>query len=553
MSAKSENAKPGFRVAMTWLHTWAGVTLGTLLFTMWWMGSLSVFDQEIDRWMQPETRVSAARETLDADAVIAAVKAERPGDDLKSLMIMLPRERRPYFSVYGRFKESGGYSDRLHPQTGASLGDIRSRAGSGFIYPMHYRLHIAGNIGYYIVAFATLFMMVLLITGVVIHRKLIADFFTFRAKKKIRRSSLDLHNVSGVAFLPFHFLICLSGLAIFAGWYASLPFALVQSLSETDRTVELFYAADDYGYYQRGAADRPAEMQAIAPFVARAEAIWAARYDQPAKADRIDLSHVGDANAYVEVRRHFPSNRTEGHRDSVNFDGATGAILKDFQAPPVRQVRSWLEGLHQIQFDHWPLRWFYFVAGLSGCVLIATGFVFWTASRRTKSEAQPMKVRFVEAVSIGSVTGIILATGVFLIVNRLLPADASFAELDRPALEVRAFFVAWAAAFAHAAFRSRKAWAEQSWIIAAFCVVAVFLNWATTGDHVIAAAARGFWQVVGVDLVLLASAGAAAFTATRLQKSGEGAKTSARRRKGVPSGVSQSNPAVSLPKTSPAE
>ncbi len=40
--------EPTFRASMGWLHTWAGVVLGGLLFAIFWMGTLSVFDREID-------------------------------------------------------------------------------------------------------------------------------------------------------------------------------------------------------------------------------------------------------------------------------------------------------------------------------------------------------------------------------------------------------------------------------------------------------------------------------------------------------------------------
>lgn len=45
-----------FRAAMTWLHTWFGLVLGFVLMVVFFFGSLSVFDREIDRWAMPETR-----------------------------------------------------------------------------------------------------------------------------------------------------------------------------------------------------------------------------------------------------------------------------------------------------------------------------------------------------------------------------------------------------------------------------------------------------------------------------------------------------------------
>ncbi len=524
-----------FRDDMNWVHTWAGICLGTMLFMIFWMGTLSVFDKELDRWMQPETRLAPAATALSADDVLERILAARPDGDLESALIYFPRERRPYFDVSAGFRDADSYSDRLHPATGESIGPELTRAASGFIYPMHYRLLLPGNLGYWIVAFGTIFMMVLLVTGVVIHKKIFKDFFTFRPRKKIGRSSLDLHNVTGTVFLPFHFVICLSGFAIFAGFYASLPFALLRDISPENRAVELVYAASDYGYYQRPAAGSKARMLALNPMVAQAERIWSARYEQAARADRIDIHHYGDDNAYFEVRRHFPFNRTEARRDSINFDGDSGEIVMDFQASPVQQVRTWLEGFHQAQFDHWTLLWLYFIAGLSGCVLIGTGFIYWLTARRRKSPAdQPLHLRLVEAMSAGSTTGVIVATLAFLIVNRLLNGQADAFGVDRTSFEIRSFFLVWLFTFVHAILRRERAWPDQAWAIALLSVAAVLLNGITTGGHPISAAASGLWSVFGVDMTLLASALIAGIAAWRMRRQGRVAPPGTGRASSVP-------------------
>ena len=35
-----------FRESMGWLHTWAGLVIGLLLFAVFWTGTLCVFDTE---------------------------------------------------------------------------------------------------------------------------------------------------------------------------------------------------------------------------------------------------------------------------------------------------------------------------------------------------------------------------------------------------------------------------------------------------------------------------------------------------------------------------
>ncbi len=74
----------GFRASMNWLHTWAGVVLGGLLFAIFWMGTLSVFDREIDRWMAPMTRLPVTDKAFSLESLrpsyeAAAVGKRHPG------------------------------------------------------------------------------------------------------------------------------------------------------------------------------------------------------------------------------------------------------------------------------------------------------------------------------------------------------------------------------------------------------------------------------------------------------------------------------------------
>ena len=59
----------GFRASLNWLHAWSGVVLGGLLFAIFWMGTLSVFDREIDRWMAPMIRLPAAEKTFSLEVL----------------------------------------------------------------------------------------------------------------------------------------------------------------------------------------------------------------------------------------------------------------------------------------------------------------------------------------------------------------------------------------------------------------------------------------------------------------------------------------------------
>lgn len=379
--------------------------------------------------------------------------------------------------------------------------------GTGFIFPFHFNLHItAGQVGYWIVGLAgmaMLVLLVLLVSGVVIHARIFRDFFLLRAGRKPQRTVLDLHNVAGVLGLPFHFVMTLSGLVIFFAIYFPASW---QTAFGGDRAA---FNREAYGAFSRPAAGQPAPAASLDAIVAEAERRWGG-----SRAYFVRVWHPGDAASYVEVRRSYADAITM-NLDQAYFDATTGAVLHTHTASPVMHVQRVISGLHFIQFRHWTLRFVYFSLGLLGCVLIATGFLFWVESRRKRYAVLGWPgVRLVEGLAVGSVTGIVLATAAFLVANRLLPLGIA----GRAGWEMAAFYAVWAVAFVHAWARPGAAWREQAWAIAATALLAVGLNAATTGDHPLRAIAARHGGVAGVDVALLAGAAIAAATARSLSR-----------------------------------
>ncbi|KAF0099826.1 MAG: PepSY-associated TM helix family protein [Rhodospirillaceae bacterium] len=492
----------GFRASLDWLHTWAGVVLGGLLFAIFWMGTLSVFDREIDRWMAPMTRLAPAGGPVAVDALRSSYEAAAAAG-ASSWFAQLPTERAPVLQV--TWREGTRQLLRVFdPASGAALPDPGTWAGTGFVYPFHYMLHV--RLGYWIVGVAGMAMLLLCVSGVVIHRKIFADFFTFRADRQPRRLVLDLHNVTGVLGLPFHFTITLSGLIIFYGVY--FPGTAQFVFGNEARA----FPREAYGIYERQKVGRPGELASLAAMTAEAGRLWdgeAPRY--------LFVRHPGDAAAVVQVARRG-EDRVAGSPDIAYFDASTGALLHQRVAPqPVLSAQRFIAALHLIQFRHWTLRWVYFVLGLAGCAVIATGYLFWLESRKKKDDRLgPRGVRLVEALTVGSVSGIVVATLTFFVANRLLPLGAVFLGEDRAQLEMWVFYGVWLATFAHARLWPGRAWAGQCLAITVLALAAVVLNWITTGDHPIRSLSHGhLWAVAGMDCLLLAMGGLAALVAHR--------------------------------------
>lgn len=488
------------------LHTWTGLVMGSVLFAVFWMGTLSVFDQEIDRWMAPVTRIPPAE--------VASLDALRPSYDAavranaSMWSITLPTDRNPVVKLSYR-NGSGTVAQLLDPRSGHILANPGTLGGTSFIYPFHYSLHVSfAQLGTWLVGIAAMGMLTLMVSGVIIHRKIFADFFSLRIAKT-QRTVLDLHNVVGVLGLPFHFVITLSGLMIFGLVYFPLTWKAVYPTAEV-------FGADAFYIFTRPKLDRAGELGSLDTMRAAARREW------NTEPRAVQVQYPGDAAAYVSVI-HTDPGRVRHALEMMHFDAGTGALLHRSAAPkPILDAWYFIAGMHLIQFNNWTLRWIYFVLGLFGCVMVATGFLFWLESRRKRHAAEGLAgVRVVEGMTIGSVSGIIIATLAFFIANRLLPLGTSVAGIERAALEMWVFYLVWLATFAHAWSRPRAAWREQCIAIAVLAGAAVLLNWVTTGDHLLRALMhRHLWAVAGMDLMLLAGAATAMLMAGRLKDRG---------------------------------
>lgn len=536
-----------FRLTMAWVHTWFGLVLGFVLMLCFFFGALSVFDREIDRWTIPASRF-APQPMPSFDRLLRPIfegmqPSQESLDELRGRTHgPLPEHfdtvrswgaytthRDPVLDIYANWEVPNAHDHddvafaqgTVDPRTGRVLPDDQLKIGSQFFYPLHYSLHLEWqNLGYWIVGLAALTMLVALVSGVAMHRKIFREFFTFRPKKATQRSVLDLHNLTGVLALPFHFFFAYTGLVIFAGLYFPVADTQLKPLHELHEKLE--ERETGLPHDRAGVA---APLAPVDPMVTEARSRWAAK-GMAGEVGYLRLTHVGDVNGYVSVYR-AGTDRIALVGDGIHFKASTGAVLRE--DPPrtaVDSVNEFLTGLHLQHFRHWPLRWLYLLGGLMGCVCIATGFLFFVGKRkRQHAEAGSQGARVVDALAVTTVTGMLIATLTILIANRLLPEVLPAGWPARGDLEQYLFWAGWVMAMAHAFVRSapvaqgriNPAWRDQCWCIAVMAVAAVLLNWITTGDHLIKTVfVDTYWPIAGVDLCLLASAALAVLAARKL-------------------------------------
>ena len=489
--------KEGFRQAMAWLHTWAGLIFGWLLFAIFLTGTLSYFKDEISHWMQPEVQAHPLDDTRSLS--VAQTYLQQVAPSAARWFISLPDSRDPGLSVMWQDKVDPGkrgnfIQKTLDPVSGQAV-QARDSMGGEFFYRFHFQLQMPHPWGRWLSTIAAMVMFVALITGIITHKKIFKDFFTFRPRKG-QRSWLDGHNAVGVLVLPFHLMITYSSLVIFMSMV--MPAPILASYGNDTRAFfnEVFPATDN-----APALGQPGQLKSLVPMYEQARAQWAGGH-----VGRVAVNNPGDVSASVNVFRAGSDRVVHDFGSTVSFNGVTGELLRvsgEQSLPAV--IGGSFYGLHMGHFAGPVLRWLYFICGLAGTAMIGTGLVIWLGKRQlkhAKTGVMPFELRLVEVLNIASMSGLMIAIAAFFCANRLLPA--SFAE--RSGWEVQSFFIAWGLSLLHAILRrGRRGWVEQLSIGALLFVAIPLLNALTTSHGLGVSLATGDWAMAGFDLTCLAS------------------------------------------------
>lgn len=515
--------KDGFRQAMAWLHTWSGLVVGWILFAVFVTGTLSYFRPEISQWMRPELRDVKAS----PDAVTKALTTlQERAPNSSRWFIQLPDAREPVVRVSWRKPNSEGRrgfeSAVLDPMTGAEV-KARETRGGDFFYRFHFELSMKPLWGRWIVGCCAMFMLVAIISGVITHKKIFKDFFTFRPNKG-QRSWLDAHNAVGVLALPYHVMITYTGLVTLMFMY--MPWGVQANYG--DNRAQFFDEALGVSAEVQ-AANQPGKLTAIEPLLREAEGRW-----NGAHASFIGIQHPSDVNSRVEIRRDN-AGRLSHAAQTVAFAGTTGAVISAKGAsPPATLTRDVMFGLHMANFSSTALRWLFALSGLGGILMVASGLVLWSVKRapeRAKLGYTPFGHRLVEVLNIGVITGLPIAIAVFFHANRLLPVGLA----ERPGWEVRAFFTAWLLSFIVPLVRpARSAWCAQFLAAAVLFGALPVINALTTHAHLGATLPRGNWVYAGFDLTMLGIGALLGLTAWYASRAPADRKKTARNKAAAP-------------------
>ena len=526
-----------FTQRMDWLHTWFGLVLGWLAFALFLTGTIAVFWFEIQHWAQPELH-GAKMLSLEDTVQYSVDYLQKVAPDSRRWSVTLPDlERHPLLALSWLDGNDAQQFARLVPDgSGRKVTTVTN--GGRFFVDFHWTFNrevpdLQGRTfqwTYMLSGFVGMAFLICTITGLVVHKKIFRNFFTFRRHaKSVQTRWLDAHNVLGVLSWPFQFVIVLTGLVFYSYLYIPTGMQMAARYPSPPTPAVIGgggpgmlwgrYANEVVGSVPGNTVEpgNPAPNVPIVDLFAQAEA-------QMGTLSSFTVNNPGRDNATVRFggTRARPDAITFTS-DSMTFDGATGRVI----SPPgntanaVQKITNVFGGLHFAFFGGTAMRVLYFLCGAAGTIMIAAGLVMFTAKRRTKAKSVGAR-RFYELVdrlNVASVGGALFACASYLWALRLLPQSLSdptggfpggvyasirAVPLDqalRSDLELYTFWAAWGVAIVHALVRSpHKAWAEQFTAAAALCIGLPVIGYLVPNCDLGSMIAAGDWKMVAVDL-----------------------------------------------------
>ncbi|MGY8523656.1 PepSY-associated TM helix domain-containing protein [Paracidovorax citrulli] len=501
----------GIRQTMSDLHTWAGLLVGWLLYAMFLTGTVSYFKDELSQWMRPElAQQSAAPDPATvAQRVAQTLAVEAAGSPQWSLQ--LPTDRINVVNAFWRMPAAKPGvrpfgEATFDPATGERVA-ARDTQGGDFFYRFHFQFHyLPAQWGRWLAGFCAMFMLVAIVSGVIVHKKIFTDFFTFRWGKG-QRSWLDAHNALSVFGLPFHLMITYTGLVtlmtLYMPWGEQMAFKTPAERQQMTAQLNAFLPPGK-------PTGEKVPLAPIDAMVRQAQDRWGQH-----NISRVTVTQGGDAAARVIVSR-GEAARVSMSPQYMLFEGPTGRLLEvRDQVGAAAETRGVLYALHLGRFSDLQLRWLYFVVSLAGTAMVGTGLVMWTVKRR-QNLPDPARPHFgfhvVERLNIAAIAGLSVAMTAMLWGNRLLPADLP----ARGNLEIHVFFVVWALTLLFALIRpAKRAWIELLWLATALLALLPLLNALTTERALWHSLAHGDWVYAGFDLMVWALAALHALLAVR--------------------------------------
>ncbi|WDE12566.1 PepSY-associated TM helix domain-containing protein [Thalassomonas haliotis] len=403
---------------LTQAHSWLGLIISSLLFIVFWAGSVTLFFEEIKQWSTvPHYPVELSAADKPLQQVVENILADYQLDAQERMTVYMPNDHYPYYRLYFNVFDGAENADSeqlrlvINPKTGEVIGQYDQFRLADFLYRLHYDLNLPG--GTELVGVVTLFFFFAIVSGIFIQgKKLFKNFFQYRGDNRRKDKLLDMHNVVGVFSLPFTAMLALSGLIFNIAIIYQASFAVF--LYQGDQKALL----QDAGYtrYTEKPAQQKLDMSSAFVLIEQAKQV-------PEQGlVRAAFYNYGDSKAALQLTgmdpRYF-AQRIETFYRVKNNELISHSDFENYNV--LRKGKDVIATLHFGNFAGVDLRILYFMLGIAVCAMIVTGNMMWLdKARRQQQVAEPV-IKAVTNLTIGIFGGTVMATAAAFLAERVLP------------------------------------------------------------------------------------------------------------------------------------
>lgn len=491
------------------LHALTGVVSGLFIFVVSLSGVFALFEEELVTWEQPALRIALPETYVPLMPLLTEFAGEL-GHDGKALHVdvHLPTSATPYYEASVRVpRPEGGGSEtrfrRWHPET----GDVLPQPQTGLVHWLvnfHGSLMLPRTYGRAVVAVSGLFLMLSIFSGVVIHRKILNEMFTWRFDRSIRVKWQDSHKALSVWGLPFHLVIALTGLWL---GVVALLLPVTATLSLKGDIGAVLEALEGEQVEASGVTAELVSLDALMPEMTRLAGT---------PLHGIHIERWGDETATYQFQ-YRPKSVLTGMA-VIDVNAIDGEVLgqRDALRPGITfHIVSAISTLHFASFGGIFVKALYALLGVALCVIAATGMMIWLEKRRFGRQGQYSDdcYRLLGQVVSGVCLGSLAASFAIFYADKLLTLHA-----DRTLWIGFVFFAVWVAVLLYAVCRrndyrlSRELFFLSSVLSAGIPIV----NAAFSSHGSLLTSGLAFPYVAGVDIVCLSLGGLLFLVGTRV-------------------------------------
>lgn len=375
------------------IHGWSAVILGLALYVVVFTGAIVVFASEIGSWSVSGQKLDGALAGK-VDAKLSELSQSVKPDYLDDLSFW--QNSAGYLIVFfhthvkdaqGQMKEKGTRFV-LDPATmqvvsqsegmGEDLPSVRSGYLEEFFADLHIKLHAPDPIGLYLTGILGLVLLILAISGFILHRHLIMDIFLSPRLSTRLLNTRDRHNLAGTWGIIFSFILAFSGAFFSFATTLGLPVIAITAFEgDRQKAIETILGVSE------------TEDLTPSPFIGLETIVNRVRQgDAAGSVPRfIGVQHWGRADAKV-MTLHEPNADTIFFTSHI-FNGVSGEYLglkpRFGTTPSLGDNLVGLMGvLHFGWFAGLLSKIIWLSLGLATCYVTLTGLQLWTQRRESE-------------------------------------------------------------------------------------------------------------------------------------------------------------------------